>query len=95
MKIDDAWAWYDALGRIRPKRPLKTERASAKYRFFGDWAATLVDHITDGRPLLVNFHVAGTFHIGDQTKPGAIIQNCLFMGTKKRRLRAAIGIDVR
>jgi hypothetical protein len=43
-----------------------------------------MDGLTDGRPLLVNFHVGDTFVMGTKTKPGAIIYNCLFDAEGRR-----------
>jgi len=93
LSISDAWVWLDSLGSIRPRRVLKTHRESPKYDFFHQWWMTLLDGLSDGRPLLVNFHVGGTFVVGSKTLPGAIIYGCLFEREGKRRtMRAAVNI---
>lgn len=78
LDIAEAWLWYDAVSRINWKRLPRTEKTRLKYQFFSAWSRALLDVISDGRPLLLNFHVADTFRVGSETKRGAIIYNCLF-----------------
>lgn len=94
LGVVEAWLWYDALQSIRPRRIGLSGRASAKYKFLGEWEKSLLDALTDGRPILANFHVAGTFHIGSevQHRAGALIYNCLFRREGRTRMNDAIRI---
>jgi hypothetical protein len=78
LDIAEAWLWYDVVNSINCKRLPKTEKTWLKYQFFSAWSRALLDVISDGRPLLLNFHVADTFRVGSETARGAIIYNCLF-----------------
>lgn len=93
LDIAEAWLWYDALSTLGPKKVLKTDRERPKYVFFREWEWSLLDALTDGRPLLVNFHVAATFKVGSETKPGAIIYKNLFKSEGgKKRIRAGMAV---
>jgi hypothetical protein len=96
LEISDAWKWVDALSQLKPRRMLLTRREDAKYAFFSDWEKTIVDAISDGRPLLMNFHVGGTFVVGTKTPPGARIYNNLFEREgKRRKMLAAVQINAK
>lgn len=88
LDIAEAWLWYDAVFSLQKGMP-GDNQWTPKYQFFNGWSRILLDAITDGRPLLVNFHVADTFKVGSETKQGAIIYNCLFKPNGKCGFKGA------
>lgn len=69
MTPKQLWDWVDALESIKSNEEYEG--------FFSDWAAALVDEITQGRALIVNASFDRGLVLSDENNP-VRVQGCTF-----------------